>query len=74
MITHKPFGENFTLEIFYECPFKGSPIFSPVYASQIIANVSWLPVTICVPSGEKLTLLIPKEWPYKGSPKMHPKS
>ena len=48
--------------------FQGSTIFAPDYASQIMAFLSELPVTIFLPSDEKLTLLILSEWPKKDSP------
>ena len=63
-----PSGEKHTQHIVLEWPFKVSPILTAVLASQIIAILSLLPVTIRFPSGEKLTQLTPSEWPFKGSP------
>ena len=42
-------------------PFKGSLTEVPVYASQIIANLSELPVTMLLLSGEKQALFISSE-------------
>ena len=44
-------GKKFTLLIFYEWPFMGSPIIDPIFASQIIAKLSLPVVTMRLLSG-----------------------
>jgi len=61
-----PSGEKATLETDYVCPYKGSPIISPVNAFQMRIVESPLPDKTFIPSGEKTTLETDSVCPING--------